>query len=47
MLIKTYGSAFQGVDAITVVVEVNMDKGITWSLVGLPDSAVKESQQTT
>lgn len=44
MLIKTYGSAVQGVDAITVVVEVNMDKGITWSLVGLPDSAVKESQ---
>lgn len=45
MLIKTYGSAVQGVDANTITIEVNIDKGITWSLVGLPDSAVKESQQ--
>ena len=45
MLVKTYGSAVQGVDATTITVEVNIDKGINFSLVGLPDSAVKESQQ--
>ena len=44
MLVKTYGSAVQGVDANTITVEVNIDKGINFSLVGLPDSAVKESQ---
>lgn len=45
MLIKTYGSAIQGVDAITITIEVNVDRGINFLLVGLPDSAVKESQQ--
>jgi magnesium chelatase family protein len=44
MLVKTYGSAVQGVDASTITIEVNIDKGINFSLVGLPDSAVKESQ---
>lgn len=45
MLVKTYGSAVQGVDAITITVEVNVDQGINFYLVGLPDNAVKESQQ--
>lgn len=45
MLVKTYGSAVYGVDAITITVEVNIDTGINFFLVGLPDSAVKESQQ--
>ena len=45
MLVKTYGSAVYGVDAITITVEVNIDKGINFFLVGLPDSAVKESHQ--
>lgn len=45
MLIKTYGSAIQGVNAITITVEVNIDRGVNFFLVGLPDSAVKESQQ--
>lgn len=45
MLVKTYGSAVHGVDATTITVEVNIDKGINFHLVGLPDSAVKESQQ--
>jgi len=45
MLVKTYGSAVYGVDAITITVEVNIDKGVNFFLVGLPDSAVKESQQ--
>ncbi len=44
MLIKTYGSAILGIDAITVTVEVNIDIGINFFMVGLPDSAVKESQ---
>jgi len=44
MLIKSYGSAVFGVDATTITIEVNMDKGINFYLVGLPDSAVKESQ---
>lgn len=45
MLVRTYGSALFGIDAITVTIEVNIDKGIQFFLVGLPDSAVKESQQ--
>ncbi|MHC1776563.1 MAG: YifB family Mg chelatase-like AAA ATPase [Lentimicrobium sp.] len=45
MLIKTYGSAIMGINAITITVEVNMDNGIQFFMVGLPDSAVKESHQ--
>lgn len=44
MLIKTYGSAVFGVDATTITIEVNIDTGIAFNLVGLPDNAVKESQ---
>lgn len=43
MLVKTYGSAVQGVDAINITVEVNIGQGINFHMVGLPDSAVKES----
>ncbi len=43
MLTKVYGSAVFGIEAITVVVEVNIDKGIGYHLVGLPDNAIKES----
>jgi len=45
MLVKTYGSAVFGIDATTITVEVNLSRGIAFHLVGLPDSAVKESQQ--
>lgn len=45
MLVKTYGSAVYGVDAITITVEVNVSQGIKFFLVGLPDNAVKESHQ--
>jgi magnesium chelatase family protein len=45
MLVKTYGGAIQGIDAITITIEVNIDAGVNFLLVGLPDSAVKESQQ--
>lgn len=45
MLVKTYGSAICGVNAMMVTVEVSVDKGVNFTIVGLPDSAVKESQQ--
>lgn len=43
MLIKTYGGALHGVSALTVTIETNIDQGIGYHLVGLPDNAVKES----
>jgi magnesium chelatase family protein len=45
MLVKTYGSAVHGIDATTVIVETDVSRGIRFNLVGLPDNAVKESQQ--
>ena len=45
MLVKTFGSAIQGIVATTVTVEVAVEQGINFFLVGLPDSVVKESQQ--
>jgi magnesium chelatase family protein len=45
MLVKTYGSTLIGIDAITITVEVNVGQGSGFFLVGLPDNAVKESQQ--
>jgi len=44
MLVKTYGSAIQGIDAILITIEVNASQGSKFHLVGLPDNAVKESQ---
>ncbi len=45
MVVKVFGSAISGIEATLVTIEVNVDKGINFLLVGLPDSAVKESQQ--
>ncbi len=45
MLVKTYGAAVTGIDAATITIEVNLSQGIKFFLVGLPDNAVKESQQ--
>lgn len=45
MLIKTFGSAVFGIDATTITIEVYIDKGIGYHLVGLPDSAVREGYQ--
>lgn len=45
MLAKTYGSAVYGVDAYKITVEVNVGQGTKFFMVGLPDSAVKESEQ--
>jgi magnesium chelatase family protein len=45
MLIKTYSCALMGVAAIPISIEVSIELGVNFMLVGLPDSAVKESQQ--
>src|SRR6056297_3070431 len=45
MLVKTYGSAVFGIEATTITIEVSISQGFAFFLVGLPDSAVKESQQ--
>ncbi|MCF0189960.1 MAG: YifB family Mg chelatase-like AAA ATPase [Marinilabiliaceae bacterium] len=45
MLVKTYGSAVSGIEAYTITLEVNVTTGIKFYIVGLPDNAVKESQQ--
>ena len=43
MLVKIYGSAVFGVEATTITIEVYIDKGVGYYLVGLPDVAIKES----
>ncbi len=45
MLVKTYGCAVFGIEATIITIEVNINVGVNFFLVGLPDSAVKESQQ--
>ncbi len=45
MLVKTFGCAIQGITANIITIEVNVDQGIQFSMVGLPDNAVKESHQ--
>lgn len=45
MLVKSYGAAVQGIDATTITIEVNVSIGVRFFLVGLPDSAVKESHE--
>mgnify|MGYP002856677429 CR=1 FL=1 len=43
MLSRTLGAAVSGIDAIKVEIEVSVGRGIGFTLVGLPDTAVKES----
>lgn len=45
MLVKVFGAAVQGIDATVVTIEVNCSRGCKFYLVGLPDSAVKESHE--
>lgn len=46
MLVKTFGSAVYGIQAITITVEVNISGGkLAYFVVGLPDNAVRESMQ--
>ena len=47
MLVKAFGSAVQGVEAITITIEVNVSMGQSYSIVGLPDNAVRESLKRT
>lgn len=45
MFAKCYASALVGIDAMTVEVEINITPGLGMFLVGLPDNAVRESQE--
>src|SRR5690348_9208535 len=45
MIVKTYGCAVFGVNATVVAVETDISSGLYFYLVGLPDSAVKESHE--
>ncbi len=44
-LVKAYAAAMQGINAITVTVETVVQRGMQYSIVGLPDAAVKESYE--
>jgi len=43
MLIKCFGSAIDGIEAVTITVEVSVSPGVEHHIVGLPDNAVRES----
>jgi magnesium chelatase family protein len=43
MLVKTFGSAVYGIDAVTISIEINVTLGTNVFVVGLPDNAIKES----
>ncbi len=45
MLVKTYGGALLGIDAILITIEVNVGGSFGYAMVGLPDNAVKESRE--
>ena len=45
MLARTIGAAVQGIDAIKVEIEVTVDWGSGFMVIGLPDTAVKESAE--
>ncbi len=45
MLVKIYSGAVNGIEATTITLEVNILSGAKFIIVGLPDNAVKESQQ--
>jgi len=47
MLVKTFGSAVFGVEAITITIEVNVSNGQGYSIVGLPDISIRESLERT
>lgn len=45
MFTKTNGAAVQGIDALMIKIEVSVEQGFGFCIVGLPDTAVKESYQ--
>jgi magnesium chelatase family protein len=47
MLVKIKGSALLGIQAILITVEINVSMGQGYSIVGLPDSSIKESLDRT
>lgn len=47
MFVKAFGSSVHGIEAITIRIEVNVSMGQGYAVVGLPDSAVRESLHRT
>lgn len=45
MLSKVYGAAVHGIDALIVTIEASASRGFSFTIVGLPDAAVKESYE--
>ena len=45
MLVKLFSGAVNGIEAVTITIEVNILNGAKFIIVGLPDNAIKESQQ--
>ena len=45
MLVKTYAAAVQGIDARVITIETAITRGVQYCIVGLPDTAVKESHE--
>lgn len=45
MYIRCFSGALSGIDAITITIEVNIVGGDKFFIVGLPDNAIKESEQ--
>lgn len=45
MLVKLFSGAVNGIEATTITLEINILSGAQFIIVGLPDNAVKESQQ--
>jgi magnesium chelatase family protein len=45
MLVKCYSGTCRGIDAILISIEVHISQGIRFFIVGLADSAIRESQQ--
>ena len=43
MLVKTYCAAVNGLEAVTVTIEVSMTRGVQFHMTGLADTAVRES----
>jgi len=43
MLVKVFSAAVNGLEALTVTIEVNIARGVMFTLSGLADTAVKES----
>ncbi|MBO5978132.1 MAG: YifB family Mg chelatase-like AAA ATPase [Bacteroidales bacterium] len=45
MLVKIHTAALQGIEALPVSIEIHVSRGIRFSIVGLPDNAVRESHE--